>query len=63
MIVSILALDLVHRGLRQNNILAVELGDRLADLARELGLKIGCERHIDGEISLRSKLVMLTVTE
>lgn len=34
------------------DILAVELRDRVADLARELGLKIGCERHGGGEMDV-----------
>lgn len=32
-----------------DDILGVEFRDRIADLARELGLKVCCERHVDGK--------------
>lgn len=44
-----------------NNILAVEFGNRLTDLPREFGLKIGCERHVDVRLEVEAKVTTLTM--
>jgi hypothetical protein len=49
--------------LKQKDVLAVELRDRLTDLPRELGLKIGCERHVDGGVEIRAEVITLTMSE